>query len=274
MPGALALTSSWPVPNVAAAIVDPTGAVTTVGDVDRPFRLASVTKVLTGWAAMVAVEEGIVALTDPVGREGCTLEHLLAHAGGYPFNGAKPIARVGARRIYSNTGIELAAEAIGAAAEMPFADYLAEAVLEPLGMRSSELRASPAFGLYSTVADVVAFIAELRRPRLISPATAHTATTVHFPTLSGQIPGLGRFSPCPWGLGCEIRGDKQPHWTGTTNSPATYGHFGGAGTILWVDPRAAVAAVALTDRRFDDWAADAVRLWSEFSDAALAEAAA
>jgi CubicO group peptidase (beta-lactamase class C family) len=94
---------------------------------------------------------------------------------------------------------------------------------------------------------------------------------VHFPGLSGVVPGLGRFADNPWGLGCEIRGQKHPHWTGTQNSAATFGHFGGAGTILWVDPSRKVAAVALTDRRFDDWAGEAVRLWSQFSDAVLTE---
>jgi hypothetical protein len=38
-----------------------------------------------------------------------------------------------------------------------------------------------------------------------------------------------------------------------------------------VDPGARVALVALTDRRFDEWSADALRLWPELSDAVLAE---
>ena len=96
----------------------------------------------------------------------------------------------------------------------------------------------------------------------------------HCPTLSGIIPGLGRFDPCPWGLGCEIRGGKTPHWTGTANSPATFGHFGGAGTLLWVDPVHAVAAVALTDRPFDEWSATALEVWPQFADAVLHEVAA
>ena len=79
----------------------------------------------------------------------------------------------------------------------------------------------------------------------------------------------GRFDPCPWGLGTEVRGTKSPHWTGSLNSPATFGHFGGAGTLLWVDPGAEIACVALTDRPFDDWAADELRLWPAFVDAIL-----
>ena len=29
---------------------------------------------------------------------------------------------------------------------------------------------------------------------------------------------------------------KSPHWTGSHNSPQTYGHFGQGGTMLWIDP--------------------------------------
>ncbi len=113
---ALQLVSSWDVDNAAAAVVASDGSVVgTIGDVDRPYRLASVTKVLSGWAAMVAVEEGTIGLDDPVGQPGCTLRHLLAHAGGYPTNGTEPISPPARRRIYSNSGIELAAAAIEAA---------------------------------------------------------------------------------------------------------------------------------------------------------------
>ena len=115
-------------------------------------------------------------------------------------------------------------------------------------------------------------VAEVRAPTLISTETKALATTTHFPDLNGIIPGVGRFAPCPWGLGFEVRGVKQPHWTGTTNSPKTFGHFGGAGTFLWVDPAVGVACLSLTDRPFDEWADEALRLWPQVSDAALAEA--
>ncbi|MEO5898949.1 MAG: serine hydrolase domain-containing protein [Ilumatobacteraceae bacterium] len=268
---ALRLTASWPVANVAAACVLPDGTTHTVGDDQHVFRLASISKTLTAWAALVAVEEGIVALDDPVGQPGCTLRHLLAHAGGYAFDGEAPIARPGSRRTYSNTGIELAAAHVADAAAMPFGDYLREAVFEALGMTATVLRGSPAHGVWSTLGDQLRWTGELRLPRLISQRTAEIATTVQFPELRGVVPGFGRFDPCPWGLGVEIRGDKSPHWTGRGNSPATFGHFGGAGTVLWVDPGAEVACVALTDRPFDEWADDARRLWPELADAILTE---
>jgi CubicO group peptidase (beta-lactamase class C family) len=249
-------------------------SITTTGDHERPFQLASVTKPLAAWACLVAVEEGLVTLDQTIGQIGCTLRHLMAHAGGYGFDGPEPIARPERSRIYSNTGIELAAAAVADAADMTFADYLTEAVLRPLGMSATVLTGSPAHGMRSTASDLARFLQELRVPQLISAPTATMAVTAHFPELSGVVPGIGRFSPCPWGLGFELRGTKQPHWTGTRNSPDTFGHFGGAGTFMWVDPAVGVACLALTDRRFEAWADDALRMWPTFSDAVLAEAGA
>ena len=258
-------------PNAAAAVVAADGtAIATIGDIDRSFRLASLSKVAVGWVTMVAIEEGSLSLDDPAGQPGCTVRHLLAHAGGYPTDGAEPIARAGRHRIYSNRGIELAADEVARRAETTFAAYLDDGLLGPLGMANTRLEGSPAHAVFSTVRDVASLLAELQRPQLVSPASAVESVTVQYPDLSGIVPGVGRFDPCPWGLGIEIRGEKSPHWTGTTNSSATFGHFGGAGTMMWVDPTAGCGVVALTDRQFADWP-DATATWREFSDAVVAE---
>ncbi|MEO7370595.1 MAG: serine hydrolase domain-containing protein, partial [Ilumatobacteraceae bacterium] len=187
---ALQLIDSWPVDNAATAVVDPAGSVHTQGDQDRRFRVASVAKTVTTWACLVAVEEGIVALDQPVGQPGCTLRHLLSHAGGYPFDGPLPIARPERTRIYSNTGIEMAAQAVEQASGITFTEYLDEAVLSPLGMASTTLRGSPAHRLWSTAADLTRFVHELDEPQLISTGTAQQAVSVQFPDLCGIIPGL------------------------------------------------------------------------------------
>jgi CubicO group peptidase (beta-lactamase class C family) len=265
------------VDNVTAAVVRPGRAPDVFGDADHVYRLASVTKPLTAWATLIAVEEGIVTLDDPPRgvdvQDGCTLRHLLSHAGGYPFDGAAPIAAPARRRIYSNTGFEHVAAEVASAAEMPFAQYLHEAVLAPLGMATSELRGSPAHGVWSTTADLARFVAELMRPVLVAPLTASDAFRPQYADLSGIVPEVGSFRPCPWGLGVEIHGAKHPHWMGRENSPETFGHFGGAGTMMWVDPIAQCALVALTDRPTDGWMTDALRLWPELSDAVVAEVA-
>ncbi|MEZ5257971.1 MAG: serine hydrolase domain-containing protein [Ilumatobacteraceae bacterium] len=250
---------------------DPSGVLATFGPLERPFRLASISKVISAYATLIAVEEGVVSLTDPVGQDGCTLEHLLAHAGGYGFEGEDPVGRPGARRIYSNTGYELLAQHVEVRAEMPFSQYVHEAVCLPLGLGATDVTGSPAKGFISTLAELLVVAAELQRPTLLSAATWDRATTPAFAELSGIVPGVGRFVPCPWGLGPELRGDKQPHWTGTTNSSRTFGHFGGSGTFVWVDPAAELAVVALTDREFGEWA---LEVWPPLSDAALAAHAA
>jgi CubicO group peptidase (beta-lactamase class C family) len=74
--------------------------------------------------------------------------------------------------------------------------------------------------------------------------------------------------PNDWGLGVELKGTKSPHWTGATNSPRTYGHFGQSGTCIWIDPERDTALVVLTDRDFGDWSREH---WPAFSDTVLAE---
>ncbi|MCB0966587.1 MAG: beta-lactamase family protein [Ilumatobacter sp.] len=272
---ALHQVTSWPVGRVAAAIVTADGDVDSIGDTDHRFRLASLSKCLAGWAIAVAWEEGSVDLDEPIVRDdvpaGATLRHLLAHASGLPFEGDTPIAAVGERRVYSNTGIERAAAVLEDATGLPFATYLAEAVLDPLGMTSSELTGSPAHAVRSTVADMARFVTEMLTPRLIAPETWAEVVRPQFPALAGIVPGVGSFDPCPWGLGVEIKGAKSPHWMGRANSAATFGHFGGAGTMMWADPNADLGVVALTDTSFDQWSIEALRLWPSLSDAALAE---
>jgi CubicO group peptidase (beta-lactamase class C family) len=229
--------------------------------------VASITKLATAWAVLLAVEEGATDLAVPLGPPGSTVRHLLCHAGGYDFDTDRVLAAPGTRRIYSNTGYELLARHIGEVTGIPFADYLAEGVLEPLGMGSSELRGSAARDLWSNVEDLLLLAVELRSPRLVDPATATLFRTCAFPELGGVLPGWGRQDPCDWGLGPELRGTKSPHWTGSTAPPDTYGHFGGSGTFLWIDPVADLTCVVLTGREFDDWAFEA---WPPFSDAVRA----
>lgn len=272
---ALSLTRRWSVANVAAAAVLPDDSTVFVGPQHHVFRLASISKMLVGWAALVAVEEGVLDLDevlttiDGVDMAGCTPRHLLAHAAGLAFDTPERLAAPGARRIYSNTGIELFASHLARVTAMPFGDYLREGVLDPLGMSSTTLQGSPARDVFGTVADLVRFVHETRTPTLVSPDSAQAFRAPQFGRLPGVVPGVGRFDDCAWGLGTELRDGKRPHWTGSRNSSATYGHFGGAGTLVWVDPVANTACVALTDRPFDEWASEALVLWPALADALL-----
>lgn len=263
--------AGWPVPTAAAAVVGPSGVEATSGDLDHRFRLASVTKPLAALAVLVAVEEEAVTLNDPADPEllpGATLRHLLAHASGLAMDERRAQFGVGERRNYSNAGIELAAELVERATGLPFAEYLREAVLDPLSLSATTLEGSPAHAGVSTVRDLARVAQELLSSTgLLAAPTAEALRTVQFPGLRGVLPGFGGQDPNDWGLGFEIRATKSPHWTGSRNSPQTYGHFGQSGTFVWVDPVARRALMALTDRDFGPWAKEA---WPALADAVLA----
>lgn len=252
---ALDAIEEWPVSTVSAAVIGPSGILARHGDLEHRFELASVTKPLVARAAQVAVEEGAVELDTEAGPPGSTVRHLLAHASGYSMHSADLMAEPGKRRVYSNYGFGVLAEAIERASGIEFARYLTEAICEPLGMSNTTLAGgveAAGYGATSTVADLVAFAGDLLRPATVSQQMHTEATEVQFPGLSGVLPGFGTQRPNDWGLGFEIKNGKSPHWTGSANSGGTYGHFGQSGTFLWVDPQAELALVALTDRKFGD----------------------
>ena len=264
---AMATIDTWGADHAAAAVLSPSGVLATRGERQRVLRWASVTKMATALAVLVQADREVIALDEPAGPPGATVRHLLAHASGLPFEGMMPIAAPGTRRIYSNGGFDTLGALVADRACRPFEAVLGELVLEPLGMRSTTLRERPSQGLHGPLDDLVALARELMTPTLLHPATFRLATSVAFPGLIGQLPGVGRFDPLDWGLGFELRDGKVPHWTGSRNSPATFGHFGGAGTFVWVDPVARLATVVLTDREYDVWALEA---WPPFSDSVLA----
>jgi CubicO group peptidase (beta-lactamase class C family) len=225
-----------------------------------------VSKPVTALAVLVAAEEGVVDLDEPAGPPGSTVRHLLAHASGLPFDPGPPLAPPGERRIYSNPGYEELGRLVERRASMPFSAYLSGAVLDPLGLASTRLVGSAAAGIVGPLTDLAAFARTLFDLPILAPETFREATEVAFPSLAGVLPGIGRYDPCDWGLGFELRDGKSPHWTGTRNSPRTFGHFGGSGAFLWLDPEAGVALVCLADLEFGDWALDA---WPALSDAVL-----
>ena len=257
---ALAQAADWPCEHVAVAVAGRVDA--TYGDTERDFDWASVTKLATAVAVLVAAEEGVVDLDEPAGPRGSSVRHLLEHASGLPIDDGPPIARAGTRRIYSNVGFDVLGRHVAERSGMRFAAYYEHVWGLPLA-------GHPASGARGSLTDLLVVARELVEPQRVARETLDEATTVQFPGLDGVLPGFGRQSPNDWGLGLELRDGKSPHWTGERNSPRAFGHFGRSGTFLWVDPEAGIALACLTDRPFGEWAKEA---WPRLADAVLAEA--
>ena len=182
------------------------------------------------------------------------MRHLLAHAGGYGFDGSRPIVAPRRRRIYSNTGIELLAAHVEARAGLPFADLPRRGRARARSAcRRPSCRGSPAHQLRSTVTDLAAFAGELLAPTLLAPATLAEATTVQFPGLGGVLPGVGRFQPLDWGLGFELR-DAQgaaldgPVATRRPPSATSAAPAPSCGSIRWPAPASSCSPTARSGR--------------------------
>ena len=247
--------AAWQVEAGGCALVSGQGIAASAGDIDEVLPWASVTKVLAALAVLSAVEDGLLSLSAPAGPPGSTVRHLLAHASGLAFNDERVVVQPGTRRIYSNVGIDLvadlAAERAGAASP---AELITERVLRPLGMDATRLIGAAAHGAVGPVRDLARLAVELVQPTLLP---VQVAATPAFPRLAGVLPGYGRQTPNAWGLGLEIRGTKSPHWMPGSASKAAFGHFGQAGSFIWVDPSISLAAVAATGTAFGPWAVEA-----------------
>lgn len=268
---ALRQIAGWPAAHKAAGAATHDRVLATAGDAALELPWASVSKLLTSYACLIASEEGVLSLEDPAGPEGATVRHLLAHAAGLGPNG-EVLAAPGRTRIYSNEGFNVVAAVLASRAEMPFETYLRDAVLAPLGL-TAELRGDAGSGIVGSLGDLLVFGRELLAPSLLARETLDEATSVQFPGLRGVLPGYGRQDPNDWGLGFELKDAKTPHWTGLQNSTGTFGHFGskpGSATFLWVDREARLACAALADLDFGEWAIEA---WPRLGDAVLASAA-
>ncbi len=248
----------------AYAVVGPRRDVTfSHGDMAKVFPLASVTKLLAAWATLIAVEQKLIDLREPAGPKGSTIRHLLAHCSGLPFAEGAVLARPGKKRIYSNLGIEVLGDVVAEHVGVSFQDWISTSVLSPLEMTATTASGSPAYSGQSSVDDLVKFARELMRPQLLSSQMANEASSVQFPRLSGVLPGYGRQADNRWGLGLEIRGHKNPHWTGKDFSARTFGHFGQSGSFLWVDPTVHKAGIFLGAEPFSS---EHKKKWPEFTN--------
>ena len=257
---------AWPATSVGAAILSGREVLAACGPPEA-YPWASVTKLMTALAVLDAAEEGRLDLEEPAGPPGSTVRHLLAHASGLSADSDRVLAKPGVRRIYSNRGFDILGDLLEREDGASFSAVLQRRVLDPLGMRQTTCDGSAAYGARGPVSDLAILAAELVEPRHFPRERIAAATSTAFPGLSGVLPGFGRQEPNDWGLGFEIRSTKNPHWMSPQNSPLSFGHFGQAGSFLWVDPVAGLACVTAGSEPFGPWAATA---WPQLSSRVLA----
>lgn len=109
---------------------------------------------------------------------------------------------------------------------------------------------APWGGILTTPADLARYARMMLnrgsrgRERILSPATVAAATRdqlIAFPELSEKV---RRSSP--WGLGWRLHWPGQSANFGDLIVPATYGHWGATGTLMWIDPHRDAFAIVLT----------------------------
>lgn len=134
------------------------------------FQIASVSKQFTAAAVLLLAERSALDLDDPVGRwipgcppawDGVTLRHLLVHRSGLPhwhdlpdarramyepltlpeqmdlFTHPAPRCAPGAEWYYSSPAYVLLAHTVQRAADQPYAEYLTDRILRPLGLSAT-----------------------------------------------------------------------------------------------------------------------------------------
>lgn len=251
--------------------------------IEDPYRLFSITKVLTGLAAARAIERGLLTsqtpLADAVPEAGARddvvrLEHLMSHTSGLieppldPPEGLAAALRrpgrdfaVGTASRYSSIAFQGAAELIqhatGRSWEDEVRDFAPGLVLdeEAEPHRIPEVESSldlarfaasrhPGAGAIGTAGALLELGSALLRG---GDEIARPATLAMM--LRPLTTGVPRLEPYPAGRGQ----DWGFSWNLRTRAPGlidrdVYGHAGWSGTEFWIHPTAGIAWVLLTNR--------------------------
>ena len=172
---------------------------------------------------------------------------------------------------YSNVGYGLLAVIAQERAGLPFAELLRREVLDPLEIegylgiepprpvaRLADVRgehtadpelepfnssfyrslALPWAGLVTTIDGALRIVRAFAGypAGFLSASLRREATSDQTRGLGGGFKPPLMWNPCPWGLGPELRGVKEPHWTPASASPMSFGHSGASGCVAWHDP--------------------------------------
>lgn len=262
------LTDDWPGEPAGVVVRHRDGATAVVaqfGEVDEPREWASVSKLAVALAVARDVSHGRHSYEDVVSTDGATLAHFLSHSSGWGLEVDDPRVEIATKRIYSNAGIDQAAD-FCATESVP--RWLDDAVFGPLAMTATQLEGRAASGVIGSARDMAALATWWLSPRGISEEVDARVTSSFLPDLAGFVPGMGKFSPCPWGLGPEIHGNKA-HWMGLA-APSAFGHFGQSGALCLIDRTVGLAVAVTSSVAFGPWGRQLwpgwiSRVWQEYS---------
>jgi beta-lactamase class C len=216
----------------------------------------------------------------------------------------------GSQWSYSNYGFGLAGEIVARVGGRRYHAWVAEEILAPLGMGNSHLQPpesawgriawvqlpgepptdherynSPYFrrlgipwgGLYTTPEDLAVFAQTFllggiyQGRRIISPATAREMTRNQLSESIRDTSGVARWRNASWGIGWDVKGSKTAHNSGALTSPATFGHTGSSGSMLWVDPSLELLCVMIGTRLAESgWVDSPIPRRALFSNAVAA----
>jgi len=228
------------------------------GDLQDVRAWASISKTVVALAFGVEVDKGLHRFDEQFGPQGATLAHLLSHSSGLGLEEGDRVVPLATKRIYSNVGVNHAVDV--AVGDRDPAEWLDQHVFTPLGLDSSSLQGRPCADVVGSTEDLAALGAAWLRPDVVSRATRDLMIQPYLADLDGIVPGLGRFSPCWWGLGPELRGTKR-HWMGDWPA-SSFGHFGKSGSLMLLNAEEQIGLVATSTEPFGGWS---VKLWPEWT---------
>jgi CubicO group peptidase (beta-lactamase class C family) len=230
------------------------------GDLDQVRPWASVSKMAVALAFGVEVDWDAQRFTQNFGPRGATLANLLSHSSGLGLEEGDPTIPIATKRVYSNFGID---HAVGVAVKNKEpSQWLEERIFSPFGMETTRLHGRPSADVFGSTEDMATLGVAWLRPDGITKETRDRQIKPYLPDLAGIVPGFGRFTPCPWGLGPEVRGSKR-HWMGDW-PPSSFGHFGQSGSMMLLNVQEQIGLVATSTEAFGPWA---VTLWPGWTSA-------
>ncbi|QPK94370.1 beta-lactamase family protein [Actinomyces sp. zg-332] len=207
------------------------------GDTKKEFPLASVTKLFTTYLTLIQVNKNLLTLEDRLLPNNATVADLLAHTSGLAFDKYEFIHNLREYRQYSNIGMEIIGEYLTDITGIEYEELLIKEIVEPLDLDCFVFKdeKKPSKDGWATLKDLRKFAQELLNPTLIPRKLLEKACTQYLFLPGIYLNTMLEIDDHAWGLGFELKGSKTNHWMGNLSSKRSFGHFGSAGSYLFID---------------------------------------